>query len=186
MGERTIKVSSGTLIATSPSGAGMDVRFPSRVLTGDCEPRKSAFISLSFRRRRSTDTSPPLNHRPRSRFLFLSLVSLLSSVAVAKEDSLSQPTTTPTDENKTTTEHTTKSARARHLAVTSLRSCARPSVCAATLRSSICGASPSGGRIAANAAGQIGAQLLRLDHAKPEWGGRAGSNTAEQPHLPVA
>ena len=70
---------------------------------------------------------------------------------------------------------------ARPLAVTSLRSCARPSVCAATLRSSICGASPSGGRIAANAAGQIGAQLLRLDCAKPERGGWAGSNTAEQP-----
>ena len=85
MGERTIKVSSGTLIATSPSGAGMDVRFPSRVLTGDCEPRKSAFISLSFRRRRSTDTSPPLNHRPRSRFL--SLLSLAS-----------QPTTRPSDD----------------------------------------------------------------------------------------
>ena len=110
MGERTIKVSSGTLIATSPSGAGMDVRFPSRVLTGDCEPRKSAFISLSFRRRRSTDTSPPLNHRPLSlafNLAFSLALSLLSLVSL----SLLNPRPDPPTIEKTTIEHTTKDAR---------------------------------------------------------------------------
>ena len=77
----------GDFSRTMAFGAGGSPLFLSR-LKRDCKPRKSAFLSLSFRRRRSTDTSPPLNHRPRSRFL--SLLSLASQPTIPPSDDCSR------------------------------------------------------------------------------------------------